>query len=154
MKFLNTEVLLREIPNEVSLGFWISGCPNHCHGCHSPELWEDKGADFDIDHIEFELQNHLIALQEPITCVAFMGGDQDPQKVIEAAYRVKFLYPNIKVAWYSGSDLDIDRHLYEIFDYLKTGPYKAELGPLTSKTTNQHFYVNKDDGFEERFFHE
>ena len=31
--------------------------------------------------------------------------------------------------------------MYQIFDYIKVGPYVEELGPLTSKTTNQKLYA-------------
>ena len=38
----------------------------------------------------------------------------------------------------------------ENFDYIKIGSYREELGPLTSKTTNQRMYkieyVHNEDG--------
>ena len=43
LKFYNYDIVCQEIPDEVTLALNITGCPNHCEGCHSPWLWEDVG---------------------------------------------------------------------------------------------------------------
>ena len=43
IKYVNTEVVFQEIPDETTLAINISGCPCHCPGCHSSYLWEDVG---------------------------------------------------------------------------------------------------------------
>ena len=35
IKYVIDEVVFREFPDEVTLALNISGCPNHCPGCHS-----------------------------------------------------------------------------------------------------------------------
>jgi len=72
-----------------------------------------------------------------------MGGDNDIPSLCHLANYVKEKY-NLKVCWYTGlswSPHQIDRPTVKTFDYIKTGPYIKELGPLTSKTTNQRFYI-------------
>ena len=43
VKYVDTLVTFAEFPNEISLCINISGCPNHCPGCHSPYLAQDIG---------------------------------------------------------------------------------------------------------------
>ena len=43
LKYVNTDVVFQEIPDEVTLAINISNCPCHCPGCHSRYLWEDIG---------------------------------------------------------------------------------------------------------------
>ena len=45
LKYTNTQVVFREIPNEVTLAINISNCPIHCPDCHSKELWKNTGKD-------------------------------------------------------------------------------------------------------------
>ena len=40
MKYLYYQVYTKEIPDEISLGFSITGCPIHCPECHSPHTWD------------------------------------------------------------------------------------------------------------------
>ena len=66
-----------------------------------------------------------------------MGGDRQPKDVATLA---KHLRQNtkLKVAWYSGNDI-IPRYA-NLFDYIKIGGYRAELGGLNARTTNQRLY--------------
>lgn len=43
VKYTDSQVTFREIPDEITLCINISGCPNHCEGCHSSYLAEDIG---------------------------------------------------------------------------------------------------------------
>ena len=45
VKYVNTEVVFEEIPDEITLAINVSNCPNQCPGCHSPYLREDIGED-------------------------------------------------------------------------------------------------------------
>ena len=92
LKYVNTDVVFQEIPDEVSLAINISGCPCRCPGCHSHYLWEDIGLPLDTDAVD-DFVGHLSA---DITCIAFMGGDSDPMGVnLLAQYiHVVFLYSN------------------------------------------------------------
>lgn len=134
MKFTETLVTFKEVPDEATLCINISHCPIHCSGCHSKWLWEDTGKELDMHSLR-----DLIEKNDGITCIAFMGGDRDPHFVQSLSIFARENY-GLKTAWYSGNDtLSNDVHA-ESFDYIKLGPYKEEFGPLTSKTTNQKFY--------------
>jgi anaerobic ribonucleoside-triphosphate reductase activating protein len=137
LKYAETRVTFEEVPSEVALCINITGCPIHCEGCHSPHLWKDTGRVLTTDVL-----TELIVKNEGITTICFMGGDAYPEDVYLLAEWVKENTP-LKVCWYSGAAL---RRNFPIkyFDYLKTGPYKKELGGLDSIATNQRFYEIKD----------
>lgn len=137
LKYHSTYIGFREIPDEISLCINISNCPNNCKGCHSPWLKEDVGKDLNIESL-----NALINKNKGISCICFMGGDQDFDEVSDLAFSVKLRsdYP-YKTAWYSGRQhipkgLNIDA-----FDYIKVGPYIEELGGLDNINTNQRLYM-------------
>ena len=128
LKVASFDIVFQEIPGEVTLALNLSGCPCHCPGCHSPHLAEDIG-----EPLTEELLDGLIArYQGLITCVAFMGGDADPQEVQRLASHVK----DLKTAWYSGRMNMPEKG----FDYVKLGPYIESLGGLKSEKTNQRLY--------------
>ena len=39
LKYVNTDIVFQEIPDEVTLAVNISNCPCRCPGCHSQYLW-------------------------------------------------------------------------------------------------------------------
>lgn len=137
LKYVDVKVVFAEVPDEVTLAVNISNCPCHCKGCHSSYLAEDIGKPLNWDSL-----NALIYINTGISCVAFMGGDNDPKVVNRLAGKVKSL--GLKTAWYSGrQELSKDVNL-EYFDYIKLGPYMEEFGPLNSRTTNQRMYKVHD----------
>lgn len=141
LKYVDTKICFQEVPDEISLCISLSGCPNRCKGCHSAYLQEDIGTVLTIPMLD-----KLIESNDGITCVCFMGGDNDIPSLIELSKYVK-QYHDLKTAWYSGLTFTpyIDRPSVEYFDYVKTGPYIELCGPLTSKLTNQRFY-KKEEG--------
>lgn len=133
LKYVDTLVSFQEIPDEISLCINISNCPNNCPGCHSAYLKDDIGTPLTYT----ELMRILKDIRG-ITCVCFMGGDKEPWEIQRLAQFIK--EKGLKVAWYSGKqELHEDIRLAN-FDYVKLGPYVEELGPLTSRTTNQVMY--------------
>lgn len=136
LKYYNTLIGLQEVPNEVSLVINISNCPFKCPECHAKELWGNVGQELTPDALTGLIWPYI----GEITCVAFMGGDREPHLVNYLAEWVREHYPGLKIAWYSGNDGPTLFTNFDNFDYLKFGPYKKKLGPLTSKTTNQRFY--------------
>lgn len=135
LKYVDAKVVFAEVPDEVTLAINISNCPCQCKGCHSSYLAEDIGRILTIGPLF-----NLIEDNKGISCVSFMGGDSEPEKVNGLAWAIKRKYPNLKVAWYSGrQELSNNVNLGN-FDYIKLGPYKEELGPLNSRTTNQRMY--------------
>ncbi|MDR1762040.1 MAG: anaerobic ribonucleoside-triphosphate reductase activating protein [Bacteroidales bacterium] len=133
MKFTSYDIVFQEIPDEVTLAFNISGCPNRCKGCHSPHLQENEGEEL----TECAIINLLHNYGSAITCVCFMGGDGNFEQILHFAQFVKQY--NKKTAWYSGKS-KIYENAPQFFDYIKTGDYREELGGLQSPATNQRLY--------------
>lgn len=139
MKYTDARVTFAEVPDEIALCVNISNCPCHCKGCHSAYLAEDVGKPLDWGSL-----NALIYINAGISCVAFMGGDASPRDVDRLAYHVK--KAGLKTCWYSGRDtLSGDIQLSN-FDYIKTGGYREEYGPLNKRSTNQRFYRVENGG--------
>ena len=135
MKFVDTKVVFREVPDEVALAINISGCPVHCPGCHSDYLTRDIGTVLDRQAID-----SLVRENPGISCVSFMGGDADPSYVAGLCDYVHSAFPGMKTCWYSGRGLEQARPVLPRLDYVKVGPYVEEYGPLDSPLTNQRFY--------------
>ena len=137
MKVASFDIVFQEIPGEVTLALNLSNCPCHCPGCHSPHLAEDIG-----EPLDEELLNQLIHKYDGlITCVAFMGGDADPQEVKRLAAHIK----GLNTAWYSGRTILPENG----FDYVKIGPYIESLGGLKSPITNQRLYKRVGDTWQD-----
>ena len=134
MKYVDTKEVFAEIPDEITLAISISGCPIRCKGCHSRYLWDDVGEELTIEALSAMLQNHV-----GISCLCFMGGDQDVAEVNRLARWVK-AHGKVRTAWYSGRQtLPSDIELLN-FDYVKVGPFDASCGPLNVRTTNQRLF--------------
>ena len=138
MKYVDTMVVFREVPDEVTLAINISNCPVKCPGCHSSYLAQDIGEVLDNESLAM-----LVKRNPGISCVSFMGGDAEPAMVRELALGLKKDNPALKTCWYSGRDRDHAKPMLDAFDFVKVGPYIEELGPLDSLTTNQRFYCVK-----------
>ena len=134
IKFTEYALTFQEVPDEANLVICISNCPHRCPGCHSPYLQQDFGDELTIPFLSDLLDKHA----DEITCVCLMGEGNDPK----ALYKVlKFIRSKgFKTCLYSGSDM-IDVFLLPVLSYLKLGPYDARLGGLSSRTTNQRFYI-------------
>lgn len=133
LKYINTEIVFAEVPDEITLAINLSNCQIHCPECHSKFLWKDSGKELSQRHLE-----RLISKNKDITCVSFMGGDSEPELVNLLAERVHQL--GLKTCWYSGKQELSDKINLKNFEFIKLGPYIKELGGLDSKTTNQRFY--------------
>lgn len=135
LKYLGHSIIFQEVPNEISLAINVSGCPYKCKGCHSSYLWEYKGR-YVSDDIEV-----LIDIHDGITCVCFMGGDQNPHELNKL---IDYIHSRgLKVCLYTGAD-SIPKDIFHL-DYLKIGHYDEKLGGLDKPTTNQRFYIVHND---------
>lgn len=134
MKYVDVKEVFAEIPDEITLAISISGCPIQCKGCHSQYLWEDTGQELTPEVLLTLLDQHF-----GVSCICFMGGDQDPAGINELAHWVKSK-SKVKVAWYSGREKLASQIELSNFDYLKIGSYIEAAGPLNIRTTNQRFY--------------
>ncbi len=143
LKFVNSSIVFQEVPDEVTLAINISNCPNNCKGCHSAYLKDDIGTILTPECLKELIEPY----KGNITCVAFMGGDNDPAGVLLLAQLVRTSYDGkIKTAWYSGKEEIPDFIDRKAFNYIKLGPYMAGFGPLKEKTTNQRMYRVEADG--------
>lgn len=136
LKYLGYTVAFQEVPDEVSLIINISGCPHKCEGCHSKYLWE-----YDGSYISNDLQKLINGYKDYITCVCFMGGEQNVEELKQLLISVKLA--GYKTCLYSGlhtEDIKQLSELYNVLDYLKIGDYQKDKGGLNEKTTNQKFY--------------
>ena len=156
LKYTTAQVTFREIPDEVTLCINISNCPIHCPDCHSKELWNDVGIELTPKELE-----RLIEANKGITCVCFMGGDNNYEElhnIVIRFYHWKMTsrtphISSIKIALYSGRDSVQDLanragYWIELFNYIKIGPYIKFCGGLNHKTTNQRLYQVDKGGVE------
>lgn len=150
LKYVNYDIVFREIPDETTLAINISNCPCHCKGCHSSYLAEDIGEALDEDALV-----RLMLDNKGVTCVAFMGGDSNPAYINWLANLIRCMkdgdpgsWTDVKTAWYSGKAELSEEIELENFDYIKLGPYIEECGPLDNPNTNQRLYkiIMTDDG--------
>ena len=141
MKIFDVEVVMREVPDEISLSFAVAGCPLKCKDCH----W--KVAEANAPKTEFSvgmLQTYLDKYKDTISNVLFFGGEWEHDTLMEMLKIVK-LY-NLKTTLYTGLEYDdVDKRLFAHLDYLKVGGYIAELGALDKTTTNQRLYNLNED---------
>ena len=147
LKYQGYSIVFQEVPNEISLTFNISGCPYKCKGCHSQELWEYKGNILinDFDSIIEKYKNY-------ITCVCFMGGNQNLSELKLILQDIKERY-KLKTCLYTGcEDINELRDILDYCDYLKLGRYRELLkidnyisNGVKLATRNQKFYIKGQD---------
>jgi len=142
LKCYSYDIVCQEIPDEVTLAVNISCCPNRCPGCHSPWLWEDEGEEMSEDMLAGLIGRYAAA----ITCFCFMGGDAAPAEIERLARWIRKEFPHLHIAWYSGSESVPESFDITCLDYVKLGPFIAELGGLKSPDTNQALYLVNPDG--------
>ena len=141
LKYAYTKELFTEVPGEITLGISITGCTIHCKGCHSRELWEDKGESLDVETLCGLLNQH-----EGITCLLLLGGEHDIDALTEL---FMYAHKRIKTAWYCGLDMipNDKKGILRYLDWVKLGHFDVELGGLDSPITNQRFYkLYQDEG--------
>ena len=139
LKYAGYSIVFQEVPNETTLAISISGCPHRCEGCHSEYLWEYEG-----EYLFADIDMLLHKYADMVSCVCFMGGDQNIKELTDMLIRCKMA--GYKTCLYSGRDDIVPlRNLFPFLDYLKIGSYKSNLGGLQSSDTNQIFYRIDDD---------
>ncbi len=134
-----TDIVLEEIPDKVTLAVEIPNCQGSCPGCHSPFLREDIGEELTPAAVD-----RMIADNFGVNCFLLLGEGNDPQALLRMAAYLRERHPGVARALYSGRTA-VEDALYDAFDYVKVGPYVAELGPLNERTTNQRLYYHRQD---------
>ena len=142
LKYLGYSIVFQEVPNEVTLAINISGCPHRCEGCHSQYLWEYEG-----NYILDDLVGLIEKYKGLITCVCFMGGDQNPYELVGLLDTIHRY--GLKTALYSGED-SLQQIAFRVLcnlDYCKIGHYDKTKGGLNDKNTNQKMLLwNRQNG--------
>lgn len=141
LKYLGCAIALQEVPNEISLVINVSGCPHKCEGCHSQYLWEYGGNILLDDFVEL-----LSKYKDMITCVCFMGGEQNKDELCGYLMFIKSI--GLKTCLYSGCDSIEDlSDLLQYLDWVKIGRYIESLTTDTNiqygiklATSNQNIY--------------
>ena len=133
MNYYNIQIVLQEVPGEISICFSICGCAIRCRGCHTPNLWKETNGQYLSETI---FQDTLRKYKGFASCVLFMGGEwQEKELIYFFKYAKKEGY---KTCLYSGEE-KIENEIQQNLTWVKTGKWKKELGGLDSPTTNQQF---------------
>ena len=132
LKYLGYSIVFQEVPDEVTLAINISGCPHKCVGCHSKYLWRYEGS-----YISDDLDSLIDKYKGLITCICFMGGDQNQEELTNLLIQIK--QHKLKTALYTGADSisSLDIRVLGNLDYCKTGHYDVAYGSLDNPKTNQ-----------------
>ena len=135
LKYLGYSVVFQEVPDEITLAINISGCPHKCEGCHSKYLWEYKG-----DYLTDDFTSIVNKYTDLITCVCFMGGEQNDLELIEICSMAHKL--GLKTALYTGcnSMQELSFDLVANLDFIKVGHYDERCGGLNNTSTNQRMF--------------
>ena len=132
--YSSPQIVLQEVPDEISLALAVSGCPVGCVGCHSTHTHSPTYG----RPITLEALATLLRQNKHLSCVLFYGGEWAPDDLIPLLALVK--NTGLKTCLYTGKELpDIQSQILLYLDYIKTGPYIEALGGLNSPTTNQRF---------------
>ena len=138
LRYSDYDIVLQEVPNEISLCFTLTGCPLACKGCHSEYIWNpDFGEPLTADLLEKLIDRY----DEAISCVLFMGGEWRAEELLQFVRIAKA--KKLKTALYTGLNMkQMERKHSELLselDYIKTGKWIPSLGGLDSKATKQVF---------------
>lgn len=146
MNYSSIEIVLQEVPGEISICFSICGCKIRCRGCHSPFLWKEGNGEELTTQI---YQNTLKKYKKFASCVLFMGGEWHPK---ELASNLKYAQDEgYKTCLYSGEDT-INPTILKHLTWVKTGKWIPELGGLDSEKTNQKFIEVKSNNILNHLF--
>lgn len=135
LKYYTKQVVFQEVPNEISVSFSIAGCPNNCKGCS----WKNAIQFLKEKELTDEYYYDILQQYKNLaSCILFLGGEWDSPDLVNKLRTAQ--EQGYKTCLYTGLDLgkvkpEIMKHL----DYIKVGPYIANLGGLSERTTNQKF---------------
>ena len=139
MRYSDIQVVLQEVPGEVSICFTITGCTLNCIGCHSPYLWKKGSGEILTEDIFVEVLNKY---QGFASCVLFMGGEWHEKALasfLDIAQKMGY-----STCLYTGLE-DVSLMLKDRLTWLKVGQWKQDCGGLTNRNTNQKFIEVKSN---------
>ena len=130
-------VVLREVPGEISVGFMVAGCKQGCKDCSYKSL--EKFGTEELDLAKFEAilkKNDGLA-----TCALFMGGEWDGELAHFLSLAKGLGYKTCLFTGMKSLD-DITPDISCKLDFCKTGRWEGI--PLTDVKTNQKFWDVKN----------
>ncbi|GGK13747.1 hypothetical protein GCM10007962_05000 [Yeosuana aromativorans] len=133
MNYYDFQVVLQEVPGEISLCFSICGCSLQCEGCHSSFLWKEENG-YELTKAVFS--EKLQQYKNLATCVLFMGGEWHKDQLVDLLKLAK--NKQYKTCLYTGEET-VSKDILNQLDWIKTGKWMPELGGLSSEKTNQKF---------------
>lgn len=156
IKFLpeSASVVLEEVPDKISLAVDITNCQGRCPGCHTPFLRMDAGEELTPEKLDALIEDNF-----GVNCFLFLGEGNDPDALLALVRHLNLKYPSLETALYSGLP-QCEPRFWDAFDYIKTGPFIQEKGPINNRDTNQRMYrMKRGEGrasavdITERFWH-
>lgn len=144
LNYLYYQVFTKEIPDELSLGFVMTGCNVHCPDCHSKHVWDINSNGLEKP-MTIEVLDNIIQQQSWVSCILFFGGEWNAPYLNSLLEYLRKNY-QYKLALYSGHNFEFLKQsiLLQYLDYIKVGPYVETLGGLDYPSTNQRLYTLKD----------
>ena len=133
--YADLQIVLQEVPGQISLCVSVTGCPLRCKGCHSPFLWK-KGTGTPLTDEVFITT--LERYKDMISCVLFMGGEWEEAALIHKL-QIARAY-GLHTCLYTGlTEERVPTAIKKELTWLKAGPWIEALGGLSEATTNQRF---------------
>ncbi len=129
----DVDIVLQEVPGQISICFSISGCPVKCKGCHSPFLWKEGNGELLTSDRYIEILNKYKGYAN---CVLFMGGEWHHDELVQKLTTAREL--GFETCLYTGHE-SVPDDVMDKLTWIKTGPWVETLGGLESETTNQRF---------------
>lgn len=121
----------------VGMVLWVSGCTQHCFGCHNPETWDFNSGIPYTPEIETEIINSL--KPDYISRLTLSGGHpleaENIKTVFDLCKKVKSIYPNKKIWLYTGYTWENINGLpiLKYVDVLVDGKFVQDLRDITLK---------------------
>ena len=122
--------------NKPAIELYIQGCNRGCVACHNPELCSFSAINNTNDYIcgstndkveDGKLHSRRIFYD----IISITGGDllcQDNIEAFEFSRKLKHVFPEKELWLFTGAELDqVPDWAKQIYDWIKTGPYKKEL---------------------------
>lgn len=139
----------------VRVSLFVSGCRNHCKGCHNPEAWDfDYGQPFTK-----ETENEIMEALRPswIQGLSILGGEpceeENKKVLIPFLKKVRNTFPEKDIWLYSGYTYETlqNNEILRYVDVLVDGPFLLEQKDISIAfrgSRNQRIIKSKDGGIQ------
>lgn len=116
---------------KVAYEIFVSGCDNHCVGCHNPELQDFNTGYPWYGRERSKLFSRMREVRNMFNVVAILGGDllcQDGRTALIFVENLLNQFRDKEFWLFTGSEIeDVPKWALELFHVIKTGRYVQEL---------------------------